>query len=180
MRLYLVRHGESEGNRQLLLYGRTDCPLTEAGRADALAAAEKLRGLEIRRCYASPLSRAADTARACADALGLPVLFRDDLMEQDMGDLENTSFTEMSQKYPQLIRYIFDDWTSSVPPGGECYADLRTRTLRALGRLPPATGTRSSSPTTDRCPSSSAACWVRKAAAWASSGSCTAVTAALS
>lgn len=140
MRLYLVRHGESEGNRQLLLYGRTDCPLTEEGRADARAAAEKLRGLDIGRCYASPLSRAADTARACADALGLPVFFRDDLMEQDMGDFENTSFSEMSKKFPGLIPAIFDNWTTSEPPGGESYAALRARTLRALAEITAGTG----------------------------------------
>ena len=63
MKLYLVRHGESECNVQRRLYGRTDCSLTEKGCRQAREAGEKLRGTGIGRCISSPLIRAAETAR---------------------------------------------------------------------------------------------------------------------
>ena len=64
MRIIFVRHGEPD-------YAR-DC-LTEKGRLQALAAAERLREEGIEEIYSSPLGRAAETAAAASDALGLPV-----------------------------------------------------------------------------------------------------------
>ena len=63
MKLYLVRHGESECNVQRRLYGRTDCSLTEKGCRQAREVGEKLAGEHIDLCISSPLIRAAETAR---------------------------------------------------------------------------------------------------------------------
>ncbi|MEG2007479.1 MAG: histidine phosphatase family protein [Oscillospiraceae bacterium] len=135
MKLFFARHGESEGNVKLLLYGHTDCPLTDAGRQDAAALGEKLAGLDIKRCYTSPLSRAADTARIALAGRDVPITLSDDLMEQYMGDFENTSFVEMREKYPDLIRTMLEDWTTVVPPNGESYAQLSERSNRCLDNI---------------------------------------------
>ena len=63
MRLYLARHGESEGNVRRLFYGITDLALTARGREQARELGSKLAGIPLARCLSSPLSRAAETAR---------------------------------------------------------------------------------------------------------------------
>ena len=62
MKIYLVRHGQSEGNVRELWYGSSDLPLTDLGRQQARESGEKLRGVSFAACYASPLIRAKDTA----------------------------------------------------------------------------------------------------------------------
>ena len=131
MTIYLVRHGESECNVKGMLYGRTDCALTELGRRQAAAVAEKLRGEHIERCVASPLIRASDTAGAAASALGLELEYDERLMEQDMGEWENVPFMEYF-KSDSRVREMMKDWTVVAPPGGESFDSLRRRVAAAL------------------------------------------------
>ena len=69
--LYLVRHGETDWNRQGLSQGSVDIPLNELGLAQAREAAQKLRGRGIASIVASPLSRARVTAEIVGEVLGL-------------------------------------------------------------------------------------------------------------
>lgn len=89
MKLYLVRHGESECNVQRRLYGRTDCSLTEKGCRQAREVGEKLAGEHIDLCISSPLIRAAETARLALAGRSVRIELDDGLMEQDMGEFEN-------------------------------------------------------------------------------------------
>ena len=127
MKIYMVRHGESECNVRQMLYGRTDCALTEKGCAQAREVGEKLRGESIRRCISSPLIRAAETARLALWDSNVPIELDDGLMEQDMGEWENVPFLGMLEKQPEIMNAMLDDWTRVVPPGGESYEHLRER-----------------------------------------------------
>ena len=91
MKLYLVRHGESVCNVRRMLYGRTDCALTDKGCQQAREVGEKLRSEVIERCVSSPLIRAAETARLVLWDRDIPIELDDGLMEQDMGCLLYTS-----------------------------------------------------------------------------------------
>lgn len=62
MRLYVVRHGESETNQQKRWTGWLDVHLTEKGKADAQKASEFLKGISFDKIYTSDLSRAMETA----------------------------------------------------------------------------------------------------------------------
>ncbi len=73
-RLYLVRHGRTQLSAQGAYSGRRDVPLTEEGREQARQVAERLQRTGVDTVYSSPLSRAADTARAIAEATGAPLL----------------------------------------------------------------------------------------------------------
>lgn len=132
MKIYLVRHGESECNAAMMLYGRTDCALTEQGRAQARAIAEKLRGEHFERCVASPLIRAADTAGIIAGEFDVPVEYDERLMEQDMGEWENVHFPTIMEEQPELIGGMLSDWTQVVPPGGESFDKVRSRVAGAV------------------------------------------------
>ena len=81
MRIIFVRHGEPD-------YAR-DC-LTEQGRLQAQAAAERLRAEGIEAIYASPLGRAAETAAAAAEVLKLPVTTLDYMRELHWGSIDGT------------------------------------------------------------------------------------------
>lgn len=81
MIVHLVRHGRVE-NPQKVVYGRQPgWHLSTVGRAEAEAAAERLRERRIARVYASPLERARETAETIAAACGCPVEVRDELLE---------------------------------------------------------------------------------------------------
>lgn len=87
-RITLVRHCESVGNAEARLQGHVDYPLSERGRAQAVALARRLKSESIAfdHVIASPLSRAQETARIIATALGIEHLATDPLwIEQDAG-----------------------------------------------------------------------------------------------
>lgn len=97
--LVLVRHGETDWNRAGRVQGRTDIPLNETGREQARATAERLTGTAFDAVAASPLSRAAETARIIAEGLGLgEVELVDDLVERDYGDAEGMTDRELDAR----------------------------------------------------------------------------------
>ena len=121
MYLYLVRHGQSEGNVLRTFHGQTDYPLTDLGRQQARQTGEKLRsdGVTFTRCCASDLSRAWDTALACVEGRGVEPEVCPDLREQFVGDIEGLTWEEMGERYLELRHAFIFDWYNTTPPGGE-------------------------------------------------------------
>jgi broad specificity phosphatase PhoE len=111
MRLLLIRHGESVANAEGRLQGQVDSPLSEAGRQQARALAERLAGDEptISAIYASDLSRAAETAQIVAGRYGLPLTLDTRLREYDWGRLSGSIWREVEFLYPE----IWQQWHSS-------------------------------------------------------------------
>ena len=91
--LYFTRHGETVWNVENKICGMTDSPLTARGRAQAAALGAHVRdsGVHIDEILYSPLSRAADTALAIAEATGIPARPEPRLREQCFGRYEGTS-----------------------------------------------------------------------------------------
>ena len=91
-KLYFTRHGETVWNVENKICGMTDSPLTERGRAQARALGQKVKagGYAIDEILYSPLSRAADTAKAIVDATGIPARCEPRLREQCFGRYEGT------------------------------------------------------------------------------------------
>ena len=97
-----LRHGESIGNAQARWQGQSDYPLTEKGRAQALALAERWKSEKAKFdvIIASPLGRAKETAEIIASALGVPVEFDPILLERHIGEMEGLTAEEV-RKRPQ-------------------------------------------------------------------------------
>ena len=97
----------------------------EIGRAQAVRAAEALRGQPVARIVASPLSRAHDTARAVAEVLGLEIALDPGLMECHLGDHQGNPHG------PWLEDYFRGRY---VPPNGEHFDDFCARPWAAMQR----------------------------------------------
>jgi broad specificity phosphatase PhoE len=140
MRLYFARHGESEANLLRVVSNRPGVhPLTDAGRAQAEALAEAVRG-RVSRVYASPLLRAVETAGIVCGRLDLPCEVADALREYDCGELEGRSDADAWAEHARW----FADWAQGrgrdrSPEGGESFEQIRARFVpfvRSLGSGP--------------------------------------------
>ena len=130
--LIIIRHGETEWNREKRMQGTTDTRLSDIGRAQAQALGRRLTGHPFSALYSSNLSRAHDTARAIADATGAALVQDARLQERRFGVFEGLTAEEIMARYPEEhARFISRDPDYEVP-GGEC---ARAFTLRCLGCL---------------------------------------------
>jgi uncharacterized phosphatase len=128
-RFYLMRHGETEWNRDSNRYcGRSDIPLSDEGRDQAEAAAASMQSAGIDLVYASDLGRAIDTATFIAQQRHLPILRDERLTEADFGSWEGLWRNDIEERYPDSWRSWKADPTS-VKAGetGESGADIYRR-----------------------------------------------------
>lgn len=97
-----LRHGESIGNAQSRWQGQSDYELTDRGRAQALALAERWKSEKVKfdLVIASPLSRARETAEIVASAVGAKIEFDPILLERHIGEMEGLTAEEV-RKRPQ-------------------------------------------------------------------------------
>ena len=135
--IYLMRHGESEANKRDAFLGHLDLPLTETGRAQARLTRDYLLANAERPAviYASDLSRAYETAKCTADALGMAVVRNAGLREIDAGLWEDQPFVSLIEKYPESYRIWREDIGRSCPDGGESVAALWERVMCTLTEI---------------------------------------------
>ena len=120
---YFLRHGETDWNLHRKAQGQIDIPLNATGIAQAMRAAEVVRGLKIKSICASPLSRAFETARHSAEASGVDIHIVENLRECGLGADEGRAGGEW-----------FMDWRAGtyVPEGAETYDGFLTRALSGI------------------------------------------------
>lgn len=129
--IVLVRHGETDWNRERRFQGRADTPLNESGRAQARELAHLLRGDRLSAVYTSPLRRATETARIIGDRLGLEPRELEALREIDVGDWQGLTADEVRARFPDRLDAA---WRSGWP-NGESHDQLTARVLPALLEL---------------------------------------------
>ncbi len=128
MNLYLVRHGETEWNRDGRAQGRADIPLNDAGIAQSRALADHFGSLRVTAVMSSSSRRAALTAEAIASSHGLSVTAEDDLRELDFGGLDGAPLREMRELFPDFFEHwTRDPATAQFPDGGETLEALQDR-----------------------------------------------------
>jgi len=132
MFLYLVRHGQSTYNAQQRIQGQSDPALSELGRHQGKAVAQRLVELPITAIHASPLRRAAETAQFVAAALNLVIRFDPRLKEVDAGHFQDRIRDDVMREYPDAIpRWQRGDLEFAFP-GGESRRELIRRGHEAL------------------------------------------------
>ncbi|GAA1931629.1 phosphatase PhoE [Microbacterium aoyamense] len=129
--LFLVRHGETDWNRDRRIQGSTDIPLNDTGRGQARDAAAALRdelGDAAPVVVSSDLSRARETAEIIAEQLGVPLgTAYPELRERAYGDAEGLGTEEFHARW--------GDWHSAEVPNAEPWAGLRTRAIGGMRRV---------------------------------------------
>jgi 2,3-bisphosphoglycerate-dependent phosphoglycerate mutase len=128
--ILLARHAESDWNRDRRWQGHADRPLTELGRTQAEALADRLEHTPLAAVYSSDLARARDTARAVASRRDLAVVERRDLREVDVGSWSGLTRAEAEQRFPDGYRRWLggsEGWED-----GETYEQLRERVVEAV------------------------------------------------
>ena len=118
MKLYIVRHGQTDWNAKGLMQGNTDTTLNQIGRKQAERIREELKDIPIDICISSPLGRAYETASIiCNDRV--PLLIDKRLEERDLGEYEG--------KEPYDVRFYWDYTLNSSSKGVESVQDLLQR-----------------------------------------------------
>jgi broad specificity phosphatase PhoE len=130
----LLRHGQTPMSVQKRYAGRSDVPLTDAGLAQAAAAAKRLASAGIGAIVTSPLGRAVQTAGAVAAVTGLQVMTDEGFRETDFGAWEGLTFAEVRERWPSEMAAWLADPTVA-PPGGESFTEVSERVTAALHRL---------------------------------------------
>ncbi|MGD9765836.1 MAG: 2,3-diphosphoglycerate-dependent phosphoglycerate mutase [Candidatus Binatia bacterium] len=130
--LALVRHGESQWNKENRFTGWVDVALTDTGRAEAVRAGERLRGTAFAIAYTSALQRAIETLDIILRTIGqtaLPIVSDRHLNERHYGDLQGLNKAETAEKFGAEQVHIWRRSYDVPPPGGESLKDTAARTL---------------------------------------------------
>ena len=133
--IYLVRHGQSEGNLHDLFIGHTDIALTELGIRQAKMAAGYLKDVPIDAVYSSDLQRAYNTARATAEAKGLPITKTPQMREVFGGAWEEVCFSDLHKLYPQDFDVWCNDFKNCRCTDGESVLELQQRIVAEVRRI---------------------------------------------
>ena len=135
--VFMIRHGETDSNVGGLFHGSTDIPLNVRGERQASLVAERVATLEhLSALHASPLMRAARTARAIAMRTGLEPRFHHGLAEMHFGDAEGLTLDGMTERYPALARELEDVSNLQARfPNGESRQEFHTRVRTVLDEI---------------------------------------------
>ena len=124
MEICLVRHGETDWNKEGRLQGHTDIPLNQVGIQQANCCAEFLKQLPYELVLTSPLLRAKQTAEVIAKQLNVPLIEMRELIERHYGDAEGLTKEERTIKFPE------GNYTNQ-----ESRESLTTRVFQALSLI---------------------------------------------
>lgn len=119
MKVYIIRHGETNWNVKGLLQGKSDTHLNETGRQQALKIANRLRLEKIDIIISSPLSRALDTAKIIGQYHPkAELLTEENLAEVSFGDMEGLTHQQIVEKYG-VKKFTPHEEFCSIAPNGE-------------------------------------------------------------
>ena len=131
MVLVLIRHGQSEWNKDNKFTGWTEVPLTKTGEQEGIEAGKLLSQYKFSSAFVSSMKRARTTfecvigqqiENVCRD-----VKFADELKERDYGDLTGKNKQSIAEEYGEEKLHLWRRSYATAPPQGESLADVRKR-----------------------------------------------------
>ena len=138
LRVFLVRHGQTEWNRTHRFQGRSDVPLNEEGKKQVQATGLALKETPFAAIYASPLVRAMETAQNIgAHHPGTPIIREKGFMEMDLGDFDGMEAKRWMTDHAEFAK-AWRDHPGRVRmpgPGGECLEEVHERAWAALQKI---------------------------------------------
>jgi len=140
MPLYLVRHGQTDWNKEKRFQSRTDIPLNATGLAQATAVRDELRqrGVEFSAARTTPLGRAQKTAEIILEGTGLSATVEPDFIELEFGGFEGRLEAELREEFGErFTAWRRSEYTEVPPAGGESIISGAERVRSALFALKP-------------------------------------------
>jgi len=134
-RLYVVRHGATQLSAEDRFAGSTDVELSDEGRGQAAALGRRLQDGRLDAVYASPMSRARETASLASAGSNLPVNVLDGLREIGHGHWEGLTRRDVEQRFPEEYASWEADPFTFAPRGGESGAAVLARALAEMRRI---------------------------------------------
>ena len=137
MKLYMIRHGETNWNTVKRLQGATDIPLNENGEALARATCEGMKDITLDMIFTSPLKRAYRTAELVKGERDIPLIVDERIRESCFGDYEGLVSKSEGYNIPDPDFKFFFTQTDcyKTPPNGEPIESLLKRTGDFLQEL---------------------------------------------
>lgn len=133
LEILLIRHGQTDWNRDRRIMGRKPIPLNKTGRAEARALAKALKGVAIDAIYTSPVLRAVETAKHLRDGRKTSIRHAHEMAEIDYGQWIGKTFEEV---IPEKAFHVYHKTPRKAQaPGGEKMSDVFLRTITFIERL---------------------------------------------
>lgn len=131
-KLYLIRHGQSDGNAEGRFGGHGPTPLSKLGERQAEATAKILAKEGVNAIYSSDLQRAIQTADPLSKLTGVPVVSTSAFRERNVGVLEGLTFDESKETFPKDYYALVNRNVHHVITNGESYRHLLRRSTGEL------------------------------------------------
>ncbi len=129
----LVRHGETDYNKNRIIQGWEDIPLNKTGYQQAAVTAEMLRNESFEEAWFSDLQRASETAKAVLKYHpGVPAYPDPLLREWKLGIIQNKSYPELERDYPEYEEMLRTESMELAVPGGESRNEFQKRINQAF------------------------------------------------
>ncbi|WP_333650932.1 histidine phosphatase family protein [Lacrimispora sp.] len=142
MKIYLIRHGQTDWNIQGKIQGTHDIPLNDTGRRQAGQLAEGMDSRLVSHIFSSPLSRAMETAKEISKRQGVEIGLLPQLKEVEFGKWEGLTWEEIQERYPKEFAHWQINPAVAAPPGGETRAEIISRCKWSINEILRVTGGR--------------------------------------
>ena len=137
MKLYIIRHGQTDWNIAKKIQGRQDIPLNERGHFQAQCLGKAMENRPITAVFSSPQIRAMETSIAVASPAGVPVIPVRDLMEINYGVWEGKTEEELLRDDRALYEAWWSHPAETAPPEGESINQVNERCRQAWKEIKP-------------------------------------------
>lgn len=136
MKLYFVRHGETDWNKEKRIQGNVNIELNEFGRHLARETAKGLKDIPFDICFTSPLWRARETAEIILEGRDVLIVEHEKISEMAFGAYEGGCCSKAGWNLPEDFRKFFTDTAGyKAPEGGEDFYAMKKRTGEFLEEL---------------------------------------------
>lgn len=134
-KLYLVRHGETNENKNSRFCGWNDVALNDTGRGQAKKLQEAFRSIKLDVVYTSSLKRTKETASFIKGDINHPIHHIESLRELHFGKAEGLTIDEIKKCYPEVYEGLEKDYTKAKFPEGESLEDMHQRVATAIDEI---------------------------------------------
>lgn len=137
MKIFLVRHGETDWNLKGKIQGNTDIELNKTGIKQAYELSNKMleKNYKFSKIYSSPQKRALQTAKILSENTNIECIVVDELKEMNLGKWEGLAWSEVRENYPLEYKEWFVKRRYTKTPNGESYEEMLERVLDSLYKI---------------------------------------------